>query len=247
MYLTAKGLVLRVTAYNDTDAMLTVLTDTCGLLSLRAKGVRRKNSPMSASCQLLVFSEFSIFEYRGMYSVNEASTIELFPELRRDLVNLSLGAYFAQVTEAVSQEDLNDPAVLSLILNCLYALSKLNLSPELVKAVFELRCACQAGYMPELYGCTGCGEPFPDRIDINRGILECGRCRNGEYNGIRMPLTVGALEAMRYICSCDDKKLFGFQIGEENLRCLSQIAESYLMTQLERGFSTLDFYKSLLL
>ena len=74
MYLTTKGLVLRVTAYNDTDAMLTVLTDTCGLLSLRAKGVRRKNSPMSASCQLLVFSEFSIFEYRGMWATFPRST-----------------------------------------------------------------------------------------------------------------------------------------------------------------------------
>ena len=208
MYLVTKGLVLRVTAYNDIDAMLTVLTETCGMLSLRAKGVRRKNSPLSASCQLLVFSEFSIFEYRGMYTINEATTIELFPELRRDLLNLSLGTYFAQVTEAVSQEDISNPAVLSLTLNCLYALSKLNLPPELVKSVFALRCACQAGYMPELHGCARCGEPFPDRIDINRGALECGGCRNADHNGIRMPLTVGALEAMRYICSCDDKKLF---------------------------------------
>ena len=28
---------------------------------------------------------------------------------------------------------------------------------------------------------------------------------------------------------------------------LSQLAESYLVTQLERGFSTLDFYKTILL
>ena len=31
------------------------------------------------------------------------------------------------------------------------------------------------------------------------------------------------------------------------MECLAQITESYLTTQLERGFSTLDFYKSLLL
>ena len=32
----------------------------------------------------------------------------------------------------------------------------------------------------------------------------------------------------------------------DSLRELGDLAETYLVTQLERGFSTLDFYKSLL-
>ena len=55
------------------------------------------------------------------------------------------------------------------------------------------------------------------------------------------------LEAMRYICHCDSKKLFSFQAGEDTLQQLSEVTEAYLATQLERGFSTLDFYKSLLI
>lgn len=62
-----------------------------------------------------------------------------------------------------------------------------------------------------------------------------------------MPINAGMLQAMRYICMCDPKKLFGFELGEENLIHLSSLTESYLSTQLERGFSALDFYKSLLL
>lgn len=61
-----------------------------------------------------------------------------------------------------------------------------------------------------------------------------------------MPVSPGVLEAMRYICLCNPKQLFAFRVGEETLRGLSQVTESYLTTQLERGFSTLDFYKSLL-
>ena len=247
MFLTTRGLVLRVTAYNDADSMLTVLTDTHGKLSLRARGIRRKNSPLSAPCQLLAYSEFAVFENRGFYSINEATSIELFSGLRKDLVHLALGTYFAQVTEAVCQEDISDPAVLSLTLNCLYALSKMGLPAPLVKAVFELRCACQSGYLPELRGCIRCAEPFPDRFDIKQGVLECAGCQDTDSRGIRMPLEPGTLDAMRYICSCSDKKLFAFQIGEDSLRCLAQIAETYLMTQLEHGFSTLDFYKSLML
>ena len=62
-----------------------------------------------------------------------------------------------------------------------------------------------------------------------------------------MPVTPGLLDAMRYICYCDPKKLFSFQIGQETLLHLADVTEAYLTTQLERGFSTLDFYKSLLI
>ena len=62
-----------------------------------------------------------------------------------------------------------------------------------------------------------------------------------------MPVTPGVLDAMRYICSCDPKWLFSFFASVETLETLSQVSESYITTQLERGFATLDFYKSLLL
>ena len=62
-----------------------------------------------------------------------------------------------------------------------------------------------------------------------------------------MPVTPGLMDTMRYICLCDPKKLFGFQVGKDTLSILSDLTEAYLSTQLERGFSTLDFYKSLLI
>lgn len=246
MYLNIQGLVLRVTAYKDYDALLTLLTPNHGKLTVKARGLRRKNSPLIAPCQLLAFGEFTLFEYRGMYTINEARCMELFTPLRKDLQKLSLGTYFAQAAELLSQEDLPNPELLSLVLNCLYALSKLNVSENLIKSVFELRGACLAGYTPDLDGCHQCLNPYPQRFDIAQGHLECVNCHDRESDGIRMPVTPGMLEAMRYICSCDSKKLFSFQAGEETLAQLSSVTECYLSTQLERGFSSLDFYKSLL-
>lgn len=245
MYLTIQGLVLRVTPYNDADALLTVLTRDQGKLTLKARGLRRKNSRLIAPCQLLAYGEFTLFEYRGMYTINEAHSIELFQQLRKDLSKLSLGTYFAQAAEVLSQEDLPNPELLSLVLNCLYALSKLNCDERQVKAIFELRSACIAGYEPDLSACHGCGDLYPDRFDIAQGRLECTRCRDITSGGIRMPLSPGVLEAMRYICRCDAKKLFAFQAGGQTFEDLAHITETYLTTQLERGFSTLDFYKSL--
>ena len=247
MYLTIQAIVLRVTDYNDRDALLTVLSRNHGKLTIKARGLRRKNSPLIAPCQLLAFGEFTLFEYKGQYTINEAHSLELFTALRRDLTKLSLGTYFAQVSELISQEDLPNPELQSLLLNCLFALSKLNEDEAKVKAVFEMRAATLAGYMPDLFGCHACGSQTPDRFDLSEGQLECHKCRSLGSGGIRMPINASVLEAMRYICLCEPKRLLAFDIGPENLEILGNLTEAYLTTQLERGFSTLDFYKSLLI
>ncbi len=245
MYLKIHGLVLRRTEYNDHDALLTLLTRNHGKLTVKARGLKRKNSPLTAQCQLLAFSEFTLFEYRGMYTINEASTIELFTGLRRDLTRLSLGTYFAQVAEVLSQEDFPNPELQSLVLNCLHALANSNALESKIKAAFELRAACLGGFEPQLYGCIRCGNPWPEFFDLRGGALECAGCRNPESDGIRMPLSPGLLQAMRYLVECDSKRIFAFTLPEESLSKLAEITEAYLTTQLERGFSTLDFYKSL--
>lgn len=245
MYLTTKALVLRVTDYNDKDALLTLLTPEHGRLTAKARGLRRKNSPLVAPCQLLAYGEFTLFDYRGMYTVNEAQSVELFHGLRRDLTKLSLGTYFAQAAEVLSQEDLPNPELLSLVLNCLYALDKLGKPEPMVKAVFELRAAGLAGYFPDLTGCHVCGNQEAEYFDLSRGQLECAGCRNSGESGIRMPLNAGMKDAMRYILYCGSKRLFSFELAHDAMEQLSTLTEGYLSTQLERSFSALDFYKSL--
>ena len=245
MYLKVQALVLRVTDYNDTDALLSLLTAQQGRLTAKVRGLRRKNSPMIAPCQLLAYSEFVLFENKGLYTVNEARIIELFQPLRKDLGKLSLGTYFAQVAEVVSQVDVPDPALLSLTLNCIYGLAKLSHNPQKIKAVFELRCACIAGYSPDLNGCSTCGSRYADRFDIAEGKLECRGCRDPYSPGIRMPVTSGILDAMRYIVFSDPQRIFAFELGADSMSDLSMLTESYLSSRLERGFSALDFYKSI--
>lgn len=247
MYLTTKGLVLRITDYNDTDAFLTLLTRDSGKLTVKARGLRRKKSPLIAACQLLSYGEFTLFEYRGTYVINEASVVEVFRNLRTDLEKLSLGSYFAQAVELISQEDSPSPELLSLVLNSLYALDKLMLPLEMVKFVFELRAACISGYTPDLTGCCICGNLEPDRFDVFTGRLECSGCAGENSSGLLLPITPGMLAAMRYVVNCDIKKLYGFEISKESAVRLAYLTESFFTAQLEHSFSALDFYKSLLI
>lgn len=245
MYLKTEGLILRETEYQDTDKLLTVLSRDRGQLSLRAKNVRSRGSKLKSGCQLLAYSEFTIFESRSGMRVDEAVPIELFHPLRNDLELLSLASYFAQVAEVLSQEDEPNPELLFLCLNAMTALCRGKHPQALIKGAFEFRAACLAGYTPMLDACAVCGNPMPDRLHLSGGVVQCAQCQIPGDLGIRLPVSPGTLEALRYLSVCDGKRLFSFRLGEQGLKELSDAAEAYLLTQLERGFFTLDFYKSL--
>lgn len=245
MHINTQGLVLREVDYKEADKILTVLTAEGGKRTVKARSCRRKGSQLAASAQLLVYSDMTLFEYRDYFTLNEASSLQQFWGVKGDVELLALGSYFAEVMEAVAEEGRSDPALLSLILNSLYALDKLHKPPALVKAAFELKLMCLAGYEPLLDACAVCGVERPEApaLSLTEGVLCCCGCRAGAGEGPFLPLDGGALEAMRRVVYGDPKRLFSLQAEGETLRCLSEACERFLTTQLDRGFRTLEFYK----
>lgn len=247
MHIVTKGIVLRETNYKEADKILTVLTEEGGKRTVKARGCRRKGSALAAPSQLLVWSDMTLFEYKDYYTLNEGSTVNLFRRVRGDLEKLALGSYFAEVVEAVAEEGTPEPEMLSLLLNSLYALDTMDKPHALVKAAFELRLLSVAGYAPLADGCAVCGKEEPEAACLNlaEGVLHCSGCHGEVGEGISMPLSPGALAALRFIVDGDPKRLFSFRVDEDSLRLLGDAAEAFLLTQLERGFKTLDFYKQL--
>ena len=245
MYIQTQGLVLRETNYKEADKILTVLTREGGKRTVKARGCRRKNSPLAPSAQLLVWSDMTLFDYRDRLTLNEAEPLEMCWGVRRDGEKLARCAYFAEVTEAVAEEGRPDPALLSLILNSIYALDKLDKPLALVKAAFELKLLCVAGYEPLLDACAVCGreEPEGPRLDLGEGVLRCAACSTGE--GASRPLDRTSLEAMRHVVYGDPKRLFSFPMDGPGMERMAAACEDFLLVQLDRGFRTLDFYKGL--
>lgn len=237
------GLVLRETVTRDADKILTVLTPDRGRLSVIARGAWRKGSRVAAACQLLAYSEMTLYEKGRWTMLDAADTIELFDGLRQDLTALSLAAYFAELTEAVSD---GSGDVLPLLLNALYALSALKKPPQLVKPAFQFRLMALAGYEPMADGCALCGAPEPENpmLDVVHGVVHCGKCR--EKGGLSLPLTASGLAALRYVLYGDPRRLYSFSLPPEGLRALNHAADAYVSAQLERSFRTLDYYKTIL-
>ena len=245
-YIVVKGVVLRETETKESDKILTLLTTEQGKISVIARGARRKGCKFSAAAQLLAFSEWTLYRKGDWHYANEGATIEMFGGLRRDLTRLALGTYFAELTESVTNPGEPAAALLSHLLNGLYALDKLKKPEKLAKAAFEFRLLCLAGYEPLADACAYCGCPDPEKplLDVVQGVLRCETCGAGE-TGRSLPLCRDSLAALRHILYGDPKRLYSFKLGGPALDRLAVASEAFTETQLERGFRTLDFYKSL--
>ena len=243
MFNTTKGLILREARYKEADRILTILTESDGKITAKARGALRKSSRTAAATQQLTWSELTLFGNRGKWTVNEGTVLEGFDGLRDEIERLALGSYFAECLEAFSVEEQPDPALLQLGLNSLYALSRGLGQQRKIKAAFELRLMSLAGFQPNVNACAVCGraEPEDPVLRLEDGVICCRSCRRPSWDGVL--LEEEALAAMRYIVSAPAKKLFSFSLEGKPLENLSRASELYVQAHAERRFSTLEYYK----
>lgn len=247
------ALVIRESDYAENDKLLTLLTPDRGRVRCLVKGAKSLKNKNSASSQLLCYSEFTMKERGGFYTLSEACLIEQFFELRSDLSRFALAQYIADVCGEVSVENESGEEMLALALNCLYMLCQGKREPDFVKAVFELRCAVINGLCPDLDSCPLCGKGDHEifYLDVMNGGLRCGDCFGTDedirsktgVSSVIIPLSPTVLSAMRYVVGAGAKRIFAFSLPENEMNDFCSACEKYLVNQLERSFKTLDFYK----
>ena len=245
MFRTENALILREVRFRESDRILTALTADLGKVTLAAHGALSKKSRIAAGTQQLTWSELTLFEKNGRYSVREAVTREAFAGLRTELENLALGSYMAECLELFAAEGQPEPELLQLGLNSLYALSE-GLAPRAkIKAAFELRLTAMEGYAPAVEACPVCG-----REDVQMpvllpddGTVVCRGCRKEQQRAL--PLSAAALAAMRHTLSAPPKKFLASRLEEADLALLSRAAEVWLLRCAGRDIASLDYYKKL--
>lgn len=237
MYLKTHALVLRETIYKESDKLLTLFTKEQGALTAQASGCRKKNSPLSAGCQQLIYGEFVLYQYRDRWKVKEVSIENEFRNIPKNMNQFSLACYFAQVCETITLENTPQPSLLSLILNSLYLLNENDTPLSKIKGVFNLRAACESGYEPLLDACAICQNPNPKSplLAPLDGSIHCKSC-----NPHGLPLSLSTLQAMRFITEAHPKKIFSFSL--DNPKELEALSQHYLLSQLEAHFHTLDYF-----
>ena len=244
---TVEGIVLKERSVGEQDKFIDILTKESGVLEISVKGAKKINGRSGSSTQLLAYSRFCI-DKRGSYLyLNSAEPIHIFYGLRSSLSKISLASYFADVMRSCIKPEAQNGDIMRLMLNCLHYLETGERDEKLLKAIFELRLMSEIGYMPDIVACRSCGVFEPDELFfcISDGGFFCADCfENGtasDYLKVKLPV----LSAVRHIVLTDFSRLFNFRVSEGTLQSLAELAEQYMLTHLEHGFGTLEFYKTL--
>lgn len=243
MKIKTNGLIIKEQNIGEQDKLVTVLTDSLGVIRAFVRRAKNIKSPKCASTGLLCYSELSIFENKGTYSIDEAHSIEMFIKLRSNIKNMSLAQYFCELCLNLCPKEQEAKDYLRLILNALFLLCTGKKDPLLIKACVEMRLISLCGYMPDLVMCSDCGiyESQTMIFFPKSGKLFCTECAKNTVGGIIAPLSI--ITALRHTVYADFERLFSFTLSAESLRHLNMITESYLSCITEKDFMTLQFFK----
>lgn len=245
-HITVKGLVIRETDFGEADRFITLLTEELGKIEVLCRGIRRKKGRLANAVGLFCYSELTLFSGGRGYTLSDAELDTQFWGITGDIEQYALCCYFAELSGAAADSDSGTALLLPMFLRALYALDRQKRQVAAVKAAFELRLAALLGYAPALSCCAVCGVETCDNWSflLENGALVCGNCRR-RVGGTYFDVMPGVLTAMRYIISCDAKKLFSFAVSEQTAAQLGIICERYLLHHLDIHCTTLDFYHSL--
>lgn len=243
---TLEGIVLSERNVGEQDKFIDVLTKENGLIEIAVRGARKINGKSSSSTQLFAYSRFCYDVRKDKLHLNSVEPIHIFYGLRNSLTAISLASYFAEILRFSIASLADSGNVLRLFLNTLHFLEKGLRSEIMLKAIFELRLMSETGFMPDVICCRKCGSFEPEEIffSLNDYGFLCSDCAVQKSDDVyRLNLT--ELTAIRHIVLADFDRLFNFRIPEKSLSKLASFSELYILSQLERNFFTLDFYKSL--
>ena len=155
MIVKTQALVLYGRDWGENDRILTLLTRDYGKMTVYARGAKKLTSHFMSSAQQFCYGGYTLKTGGKFNYLTEAEISESFSGMRRSVEAMALGAYVTEVAQDVSVEEQPDAELLSLALNTLYLIAGGKKPLELIKAVYELRVACAAGFQPD---CTACRE-----------------------------------------------------------------------------------------
>lgn len=242
-YITLNGIILKQIRYKESDAILKILTDDRGVISVFCRGGKKLNSSLISSTEPLVYGEFTLYRNKEAYNLENFKVQEMFFSLREDFYRISLAYYLCEIASDTASSDKTSKDNLRLLLNTLYLLATTDKNMLLIKSVFELKLSALLGFAPNLTCCDRCGK-FESNymfLSISDGVLYCDNCESSA--GEKTPIAV--ISAMRHILYSTLGRSFKFTLGENNLKILNDRTEKYFLYHSGLSPKTLDYYKKI--
>ena len=230
-----KGIVISENKLNDYDKMVTILTPN-GKIGCAAKGARRPKSQLMAATQYLCFGDFLIYQGVSSYNINSCEINELFYNIRTDLDKLQYAAHITKIINDVTDENQNTYKILQLFLNTLYVLSETDKNKDLTISIFKLKLMCLLGFTPIIDRCSACkkNDVILNHFSFRDNGLKCDICSRQDKGAIE--ISESTVTAIKYIVMAPPKKLFSFNLSEDNIKELEIVSKIFLNEKLDKEY-----------
>ncbi len=257
MLISIEGLVTKSINVNDNNKLITILTKDNGIIYAFVNNCKKLNGKLVASSEILTYCQFVLFKNKEKYSVNEAVVLKQFPNIRSNIVKLSLSCYFFELINEIAGKSEFSHEYLRLMLNSLHVMDEDKKDILMVKSVVELKMISIAGYMPDLICCSSClsnqQETQPNKQHQQGyyfslvGELICQDCYQNNVNDVKsVMISQGVLFAMRYIIYSDISKIYSFKLSADDVVELAKVAENYLLFKTNLDLPSLRYLKSVM-
>jgi DNA repair protein RecO len=191
-----------------------------------------------------------------MFWLNTGEVHRTFRAITANLDALNLASYFCEVANLVSDQGTPAAELVRLLLNCLHALEKGDISHAVIKGVFEWRVMVNQGIFPALRCCGECEKADADdfSLDVAGGGLLCPSCRrrreslaalsNQRADAAPMVLlTPAALQAIRFTVSTPLEKMFSFRLEDvRDEEIFTRAGERFFCYHLDTEPASLQMY-----
>lgn len=230
-----KGIILAQNNMGDYDKMCTLLTPDLGKIGCSAKGARKPKSTLMAGTQFLCFGDFLIYKGAGSYHINSCEPIEIFYNLRLDIDKLTYASKVAKIVNDVTDENQNTYRILQLTLNTIYMLSETEKDMKFILSIFKIRLLSILGFRPVIDKCVNCKTKEKLRyFSFRDSGFKCEAC--GRQDKGAMEISDTTIKAIRYIILSDPKKIYSFELSEENKKELQLVSKIFLNECLEKEY-----------
>ena len=190
---------------------------------------------LMAATQYLCFGEYLIYQGASSYNINSCEVNEVFYNLRIDLEKLEYAAHITKIINDVTDENQNTYKILQLFLNTLYVLSETDKNMDLVISIFKLKLMCILGFTPIIDKCTNCKETANlNYFSFRDNGFKCESCSRQDKGAVE--ISASTTNAIKYIVLAPPKKLFSFNLSEQNIKELELISKIYLNEKLDKEY-----------
>ena len=239
-----QGIVLKHMPLGESDRLLTLHTPDRGKIRAVARGIRSAKSRKSGHLEPLTHVSVSVIERRGLDVITDAWTLRGFPKLRKDLKNVSVAFYLAELIDNFSTEQ--SPSINSFnLLNDALVLLENSTETELLCRYFEVRLLADSGFGPELYQCVECSTvlgPANHFFSAGSGGVLCPSCSAKATNPM-IPVSQSAMKVLRFLRRETYTKVARLHVPQQLMNEMERLTGSYIRFLLEREPKSAKFMK----